>query len=244
MTVHQAQLTRRAFDALVDMPRCASAEDLDSVAAPVLGDLGIPLFGWGRFFGARGEPETAFLSGRWSSRWTAFYLEQGYGARSMITRTMLSTASPYCWHEVIRRGLDPITNEIVNEARGFGLRDGLFFPMRAQDGGYSAVAFCAVEADFQDPLLRKVTEVMAAYYGREAARLLTPAKPGPSQLSPRQRECLAWVRQGKSSADIGDILGLSVPTVDGHIAEACRKFGVRTRVQAVVEACLSGQIDR
>lgn len=244
MTVHQTQLTRRAFDALVDMPRCASIADLDGVTAPVLGELGIPLFGWGRFFGARGEPETAFLAGRWLSSWTAFYLEQGYGGRSMIARAMLSTASPYCWHEVIRRGVDRTTHEIVNQARGFGFNDGLFFPMRAQDGGYSAVAFCAAEADFQDPLLRKVAEVMAAYYGREAARLSVPAAPAPSLLSRRQRECLAWVRQGKSSADISGILGLSVPTVDGHIAEACRKFGVRTRVQAVVEACLSGQIDR
>lgn len=244
MTVHQTQLTRRAFDALVDMPRCASVADLDAITAPVLGDLGIPLFGWGRFFGARGEPETAFFAGRWLSSWTAFYLEQGYGGRSMIARTMLSTSSPYCWHEVIRRGVDKTTHEIVNQARGFGFRDGLFFPMRARDGGYTAVAFCAAEADFQDPLLRKVAEVMAAYYGREAARLSTPAVPAPSLLSRRQRECLAWVRQGKSSADIGEILGLSVPTVDGHIAEACRKFGVRTRVQAVVEACLSGQIDR
>jgi LuxR family quorum-sensing system transcriptional regulator CciR len=244
MTVHQAELTRRAFDALVDMPGCGTLEALDCITAPILADLGIPLFGWGRFFGPDGQPETAFLAGRWSSRWTAFYLEQGYGGLSMITRTMLSTAAPYCWHEVIRRGLDAVTHEIVNEARGFGYRDGLFYPMRTKDGGYAAVALCASEADLKDPLVRKVAEVLAAHYGREATRLLAPAERVPRLLSPRQRECLAWVRQGKSSADISDILGLSIPTIDGHIAEACRKFGVRTRVQAVVEACLSGMIDR
>lgn len=62
-------------------------------------------------------------------------------------------------------------------------------------------------------------------------------------LSSRQRECLFWVRHGKSSADIAKILSLSSHSVDGHIAEACRKLGVRTRVQAVAEACLSGLID-
>lgn len=61
-------------------------------------------------------------------------------------------------------------------------------------------------------------------------------------LSVRQRECLLWVRHGKSSRDIAKILGLSIVTVDGHIAAACRKLGVRTRVQAVAEACLSGLI--
>ena len=62
-------------------------------------------------------------------------------------------------------------------------------------------------------------------------------------LSPRQRECLAWVRHGKSSSMISEILGLSVQTVDEHVAEACRKLGVRTRVQAAVEAALAGIID-
>jgi DNA-binding CsgD family transcriptional regulator len=42
---------------------------------------------------------------------------------------------------------------------------------------------------------------------------------------------------------IGDILGLSVRTVDEHLAEACRKLGVRTRVQAAVQATLRGLID-
>lgn len=62
-------------------------------------------------------------------------------------------------------------------------------------------------------------------------------------LSPRQRECLTWVRHGKSSSMISEILGLSVQTIDEHVAEACRKLGVRTRVQAAVEAVLAGIID-
>ena len=55
-------------------------------------------------------------------------------------------------------------------------------------------------------------------------------------LTRRQRECLAWVEQGKSSSDIGTILGLSAETVNEHVGEACRRLGVRTRIQAVVSA--------
>ena len=62
-------------------------------------------------------------------------------------------------------------------------------------------------------------------------------------LSPRQLECLLWVRAGKSSTDIAAILGLSPHTVNDHIAEACRKLGVRTRIQAAVEASLMGLIE-
>lgn len=61
-------------------------------------------------------------------------------------------------------------------------------------------------------------------------------------LSPRQVECLYWVQQGKSSRDIGVILGVSHRIVERHVFRACLKLGVRTRVQAVVRARALGLI--
>ncbi len=55
-------------------------------------------------------------------------------------------------------------------------------------------------------------------------------------LTDRQLECLAWVQEGKSAGDIGQIIGLSGRTVEKHIANACAALGVRTRVQAVLRA--------
>ncbi len=69
-----------------------------------------------------------------------------------------------------------------------------------------------------------------------------PASPGPyvpqswPRVSARQLECLFWVQEGKSSNDIGVILGISGRTVEGHLQQACLLLGVRTRVQAVLRA--------
>jgi DNA-binding CsgD family transcriptional regulator len=63
-----------------------------------------------------------------------------------------------------------------------------------------------------------------------AHRTTTPS------LSPRQLECLAWAQEGKSAVDIGQILGISGRTVEGHLALACEALGVRTRIQAVLRA--------
>ena len=60
------------------------------------------------------------------------------------------------------------------------------------------------------------------------------------RLTPRQLECLHWAGEGKSSVDIASILAISPATVDGHIAEACARLGVRTRIQAIVEAYRRG----
>lgn len=61
-------------------------------------------------------------------------------------------------------------------------------------------------------------------------------------LSPRQVECLYWVQQGKSSRDIAVIIGISHRMVERHVFRACRRLGVRTRIQAVVLARSLGLI--
>lgn len=59
-------------------------------------------------------------------------------------------------------------------------------------------------------------------------------------LTRRQLECLAWISQGKSSTDIGEILCISGRTVDYHVTEICQRLEVRTRVQAVAHAIQRG----
>ncbi len=55
-------------------------------------------------------------------------------------------------------------------------------------------------------------------------------------LNDRQLEILGLVQDGKSSGDIGTILGLSRRTVEWHLARIFAALGVHTRVQAVVRA--------
>ena len=63
------------------------------------------------------------------------------------------------------------------------------------------------------------------------------------ELSPRELECLGWVSQGKSSTDIGAILGLSARTVDSYLEKAASKLGVRTRIEAGVVGVRRGPIE-
>lgn len=73
-------------------------------------------------------------------------------------------------------------------------------------------------------------------------RALDPS--GELRLTPRQRECLILVEQGRSSTEIGNLLGLSAQTVNEHVTGACRRLGVRTRLQAVVSARAQGALDQ
>lgn len=64
-----------------------------------------------------------------------------------------------------------------------------------------------------------------------------------SAVTQFQLVCLAWVEKGKSSSDIGVILGISPKTVDKHILKICAALGVKSRFQAAQKARQLGLFD-
>lgn len=51
-------------------------------------------------------------------------------------------------------------------------------------------------------------------------------------LSARQAEVLLWIAQGKGNADIGQILGIRLPTVKMHVTRLFETLGCETRTAA------------
>lgn len=62
-------------------------------------------------------------------------------------------------------------------------------------------------------------------------------------LTNREMEVLSWIASGKSDWQIGQILKISQKTVNYHVENVKRKYGVATRVQAVVEAMRQGTLE-
>jgi DNA-binding CsgD family transcriptional regulator len=51
-------------------------------------------------------------------------------------------------------------------------------------------------------------------------------------LTPREREILHWVAEGKRDAEIAAIVNLSARTVEQHVRSCLRKLNVETRTAA------------
>ena len=68
---------------------------------------------------------------------------------------------------------------------------------------------------------------------------------GPAQghLTERERDVLAWVGRGKTSAEIAIILGVSERTVNFHCERSVRRLDVVNRTHAVARAIAHGLID-
>jgi two-component system, NarL family, response regulator NreC len=74
----------------------------------------------------------------------------------------------------------------------------------------------------------------------EAFRAQTEAPPDP--LSPRERQVLQLIAEGKPRRDIATTLGVSVKTAETHRANIMRKLGIRQTAGLVRYALRSGQI--
>jgi LuxR family transcriptional regulator, transcriptional regulator of spore coat protein len=61
-------------------------------------------------------------------------------------------------------------------------------------------------------------------------------------LSIRQQQVLTLIASEHTTAQIADVLGLSVPTVETHRRNLFRKVGVRSAAGLVKEAMLQGLI--
>jgi DNA-binding CsgD family transcriptional regulator len=90
------------------------------------------------------------------------------------------------------------------------------------------------------PALVRV-QMQACYALSAIPRLLGPAVSS-DPLSDRERECLYWVSEGKTTDEVALILGVSSNTVNSYVTHAIQKMGASNRAMAMATAIRSGII--
>ena len=85
---------------------------------------------------------------------------------------------------------------------------------------------------------RVVHLLNSAFHLKATSLPYSPVNP----LTPRQREVLEWVADGKTVQDIAVILGLTTATVEKHLRLAREALEVETTAQAVLKATQKNQI--
>lgn len=122
--------------------------------------------------------------------------------------------------------------EIVKDA---GLSDMLIIPTY---GPFARPGILGLARPAHPDLLNQMDTALAAAVAQQVHTRMEhlQIKKPPPGLSPREREILKWLGQGKSNADIATILELAVPTVTTHIQRIYAKLRVHDRVNCVAQA--------
>ena len=242
-TKPEQDVARRAFDTVAAMNEVADLDALDAVFGCFVRSIGFEQYATLDVHDLRRAPRVEVLRARSFDAWEGHYQASGHAANDAVLRRTLTKARPFFWSDVqAEEPLTPGAVRVFNEAAEFGLHEGFVTPIHNLDGSISVVLLSGADADLLCPDTRTAAHLGCLYYAARVRRD-RPAAPRATELSPRQRECLKWTSEGKSAADIADILGLSRFTVQEHLAQACARLGVRTKVQALTQAYLLGLLN-
>ncbi|WP_434725503.1 autoinducer binding domain-containing protein [Mesorhizobium sp. RIZ17] len=179
------------------------------------------------------------------NEWQKRYRDMGYGQIDPVIKRIKRGPGVVRWTDVYA---DSTTTEnerrMIDEAATFGLRSGITVPLYGPNDRIAIASF-AKRTDHEIP--DKITvylELIALHFHLTISSFDIPRSIEPdASLSTREKECILWVARGKSSLDIGTILGISKNTVNFHIKNSMRKLGCSSRTVAVVNALKSGIIN-
>lgn len=168
----------------------------------------------------------------WPREWLLRYGRQAYYGHDPVAQNCFTTLRPFVWSRASWDGCDPHrARRIMDEATDFDLRDGVMVPMHDLAGRQASLSMAARTLDLPPSGLKAVH--LVSLYAFASADEASSARP---HLSPREREILTWTAQGKSTWDVGEILGISQQTVATHLKSAKRKLDGTTVTHTVVQA--------
>jgi LuxR family transcriptional regulator, quorum-sensing system regulator BjaR1 len=186
------------------------------------------------------------LFGNTYTSWADRYLSKRYFEYDPVLRTARAQVAPVHWQAMqAKERLQKRQIRLFDEVKDFGIYDGFCTPVWKADGTIQTVTFLSahpLDLCVEDAATLRL---LALYYVSLGERLWKPIQLTVHNdlLTPMQRECLKWVRAGKTNWETGVILGISERTVKFHIKGACARLGVHNRTQAVIEAVMQGEID-
>lgn len=171
--------------------------------------------------------------------WMARYLFKRYWTIDPVIRAGFSRAAPFDWSDIDRSGggIDSFFADAAAHDIG---ASGFLIPLNNK---HNQRGILSINSDltgdrwdaYKAASLADFLEVGTALHRRGIREVFADQDP-PPRLSPREREAIRWVAEGKEVPDIAIITGLSEHTVRTYLKSARTKLNCGTMAQAAVKA--------
>jgi len=240
---------------LVTMAEAKSVADVWAAATPFYASLGFGRvnYGFTRFLSARsiGDPDDALFLTTTSPEYSHRYFAGGFYARTPAFRWAQANSGACTWRwirEAMERGeLPPDEMEALRLNALMGVRAGITisFP-EASAHAKGAMGMIAdpdlTEADVETVFAERHEELLAVAHMMHLKIIQLPVTTRRRMLTPRQREALEWVADGKTTQDVALLMGVSPAMVEKHLRLAREALDVETTAQAALKAAFYNQM--
>jgi DNA-binding CsgD family transcriptional regulator len=188
-----------------------------------------------------GYPKSAHVIGNVPTAYAQMSKDPNAGLRDPVLKRLKQETRPLMYDQstYVQSG----TADLWEQQAAFGYKTGISVALHTGSGLHFYLGMDRNKRlpadDTRCTRLFADLHLLASYAQETACKVLAPASPslaGRTRLTPREREVLAWVRDGKSAWAIGEILGISEHTVEFHCAKVRAKLETSTTHMAIIRA--------
>jgi DNA-binding CsgD family transcriptional regulator len=227
------------FELLTDIDMIAHLSEVPGLLARLVEFYGLKSVAY-LGSGVTGRPdEGPYLAVTYCSEWVEHYKAQRFVNIDPAIQVGLRRMLPIDWSEFDREN-DKV-RRLFGEASEFGLgRRGISLPVHGRHGDRALLSITSDAGDRDWQRLRlgymRDFQVLALHMHQAILRLAGGQPIKHARLSPRERECLLWIAEGKTYWETAIILGLSEHTVRCYLESARHKLGAANTTHAVNKA--------
>lgn len=170
--------------------------------------------------------------------------------RSVYSANRLDTDDPilkYCFHTLYPKEWSKICaqeavsrkeHKFMQLSHDFSMKDGLAFPIHGPGNDYGILSFSSHQhVSLPDMALVAMVNLFSQKLHAAIRETFDHCLENSSiKLAAREIDILHWCSEGKTSWEIGQILGISARTVQTHIENAKRKLNAVSTTQAIAKA--------
>ncbi|TRX76582.1 transcriptional regulator [Pseudomonas mangiferae] len=218
-------------------------EEFSATATSAVRDLGFDYYAYGMCSTTPFMRPKTYLYSNYSSEWIYRYQTMNYAVVDPTVKHSKVSSVPILWSDELFKGCP----DLWTEARDSDLRHGLAQPSFNERGRVGILSLARRDRaispkEFED--LKPATKAFASAAHEKLSELEREAGvfSDDVEFTGRERDILLWTADGKTSEEIGVILGVCTDTINYHLKNVQRKIGANNRVQAVSYAVALGYI--
>ncbi len=242
-------------DYLQSVLRCPAIEELWEAHLLKMSDFGFDrlLYGFTRYrtLTSLGDPEDFVILTNHKREYTNVFLGEGLYFHAPMVRWALAHEGACSW-AVLRdmaqeRAMTPAEQRVIDFNQSMDVRAGYTISFKSISARSKGAIGLTARAD----MTQEEADAIWQEHGTDIQlmneilhlKILTLPYHTPARaLTPRQREALEWVGDGKTMQDIAVIMGLTSATVEKHLRLAREALAVETTAQAVMKAAFANQM--
>lgn len=194
------------------------------------------------------RPQLIIISG-YQQDWWNHYNENNYLKIDPIVDYCANNTLPLQWHQLnAQQHKNRLVRQLMNESVDYGLSSGISLPVHTPTGEFAMLSFASDREPKQTENHMRETSphlMLLAYHIHEAVMRVFKNKRDDLEtinLTDREKECLLWAAEGKTSDETSVILHIAESTVRFHLNNAAKKLNVHTRRHAIARAVCLGLI--